>query len=236
MIEENECEYCAKKWKVIEVSRQTESNEEIMIAKRIILILISLFVRCSFDKYAYRNNNCVIQDKRNNVREKEKEQMWKWKKKRNKCIDSRVIRLQTRHSLFFFSPFPHLTLVHHLAWSQLSILLWIKLSFTNLFASFRKISFYRIYIYRSSNEFLFFSFAPSPLPPLLNYPFIFHAYTIRRTIFLEAWEKERKGLCFGNKRKNDLVSQKLGCLDDSRIGWDAVLALLTLTSTYTPDT
>lgn len=165
--------------------------------------------------------------------------MWKWKKKKNKCIGSRVVRLQTRHSLFFFfflfSPFPHLTLVHHLAWSQLSILLWIKLSFTNLFLSFRKISIVYIYTCISLLERISF-LRPPPLPPIKYfYPFIFHAYTIREKQFFlwEAWEKERKG---SNKGKNDLVSQKLGCLDDSRIGWDAVLALLTLTSTYTPDT
>lgn len=165
MIEENECEYCAKKWKVIEVSRQTESNEEIMIAKRIILILISLFVRCSFDKYAYRNNNCVIQDKRNNVREKEKEQMWKWKKKKNKCIDSRVVRLQTRHSLFFSLHF--LTLRSSTTSPGRSFLFSYEsnsplLICLHRFERFRSIVY--IYIAPRTNSFSLAS-PPPPFPP-----------------------------------------------------------------------
>lgn len=167
-----------------------------MIAKRIILILISLFVRCSFDKYAYRNNKFVWYKIKEITCEKKKKNKCESEKKKNKCIGSRVVRLQTRHSLFFFFFSLHFLTLRSSTTSPGRSFLFSYESNSPLlicFYRFERFRLYRIYIhvYRSSNEFLFFAPLPSPLLNIL--PIYFpRLHNSRETIFSLRSVRERE--------------------------------------------
>lgn len=174
-----------------------------MIAKRIILILISLFVRCSFDKYAYRNNKFVWYKIKEITCEKKKKNKCESEKKKNKCIGSRVVRLQTRHSLFFFFFFSlhFLTLRSSTTSPGRSFLFSYESNSPLLicFYRFERFRLYRIYIhvYRSSNEFLFFAPLPSPLLNIFTHLFSTLTQFERNNFFSEKRERKRERVTKG---------------------------------------